>query len=189
MLCGGWPLEHIWDDLADAGFRYVTGYAEHRLNIYGDPRSRMTPGRYGTDDFHLNPWRPTESGWTSGWYRHNPEGRVIYVPNGRVQMYARTDVTKGIRETMEYVDPNKINSCVFPGHEEHFLDDTYPQQFEELEASSLFCGKCKQAVPVRKKLLLVLPEGEKFDYLCAQCGNSVGSKTSKEDSSMQFGIK
>ena len=64
-----------------------------------------------------------------------------------------------------------------------------PQQFEELEASSLFCGKCKQAVPVRKKLLLVLPEGEKFDYLCAQCGNSVGSKTSKEDSSMQFGIK
>lgn len=59
-----------------------------------------------------------------------------------------------------------------------------PQQFEELEASSLFCGKCKQAVPVRKKLLLVLPEGEKFDYLCAQCGNSVGSKTSKEDSSL-----
>ena len=56
-----------------------------------------------------------------------------------------------------------------------------PQQFEELEASSLFCAKCKQAVPVRKKLLLVLPEGEKFDYLCAQCGNSVGSKTSKED--------
>jgi len=58
------------------------------------------------------------------------------------------------------------------------------QQFEELEASSLFCGKCKQAVPVRKKLLLVLPEGEKFDYLCAQCGNSVGSKTSKEDPSL-----
>ena len=57
-----------------------------------------------------------------------------------------------------------------------------PQQFEELEASSLFCGQCKKAVPVRKKLLLVLPEGEKFDYLCAQCGNSVGSKTSKEDS-------
>ena len=55
-----------------------------------------------------------------------------------------------------------------------------PQQFEELEASALFCAKCKQAVPVRKKLLLVLPEGEKFDYLCARCGNSVGSKTSKE---------
>ena len=61
-----------------------------------------------------------------------------------------------------------------------------PQQFEELEASSLFCGKCKQAVPVRKKLLLVLPEGEKFDYLCSLCGHSVGSKTSKEDSPLQF---
>lgn len=61
-----------------------------------------------------------------------------------------------------------------------------PQQFEELEASSLFCAKCKQAVPVRKKLLLVLPEGEKFDYLCSQCGNPVGSKTSKEESPLQF---
>ncbi len=57
------------------------------------------------------------------------------------------------------------------------------RQFEELEASSLFCGKCKQAVPVRKKLLLVLPEGEKYDYICAQCGSPVGSKTSREDSS------
>jgi hypothetical protein len=63
------------------------------------------------------------------------------------------------------------------------------QQFEELEASSLFCVKCKEAVPVRKKLLLVLPEGEKFEYLCTQCGNSVGSKTSKEESPMHFVIK
>jgi hypothetical protein len=61
-----------------------------------------------------------------------------------------------------------------------------PQQFEDLEASSLFCPKCKQAVPVRKKLLLVLPEGEKFDYLCSQCGSAVGSKTSKEDTPLQF---
>lgn len=63
------------------------------------------------------------------------------------------------------------------------------QQFEELEASSLFCGKCKEAVPVRKKLLLVLPEGEKFEYLCTKCGSSVGSKTSKEESPMHFVIK
>jgi hypothetical protein len=57
------------------------------------------------------------------------------------------------------------------------------RQFEELEASSLFCLKCRQAVPVRKKLLLVLPEGEKYDYICARCGSPVGSKTSTEDSS------
>ena len=63
------------------------------------------------------------------------------------------------------------------------------QQFEELEASSLFCPKCKTAVPVRKKLLLVLPEGEKLEYLCTQCGSSVGSKTSKEDSPLHFVTK
>ncbi len=60
------------------------------------------------------------------------------------------------------------------------------RQFEELEASALFCGKCKQAVPVRKKLLLVLPEGEKYDYLCSRCGSPVGSKTSREDRLQQF---
>ena len=62
-------------------------------------------------------------------------------------------------------------------------------QFEELEASSLFCPKCKTAVPVRKKLLFVLPEGDKYEYLCTQCGSSVGSKTSKEDSPLHFVIK
>jgi len=63
---------------------------------------------------------------------------------------------------------------------------TPSRQFEELEAASLFCSKCKQAVPVRKKLLLVLPEGEKYDYLCAHCGTPVGSKTSREDTTLQF---
>ena len=64
-----------------------------------------------------------------------------------------------------------------------------PHQFKELEASSLFCQKCKEAVPVRKKLLLALPQGDKYDYLCTQCGSPVGSKTTKDDSPMQFGIK
>jgi len=64
-----------------------------------------------------------------------------------------------------------------------------PQQFEELEASMLFCPKCKEAVPVRKKLLLVLPEGDKYDYLCTQCGNSIGSKITKEEIPIQFVIK
>ena len=63
------------------------------------------------------------------------------------------------------------------------------RQFEELEASALFCAKCKEAVSVRKKLLLVLPEGDKFEYLCTQCGSSVGSKISKEESPMHFVAK
>ena len=64
-----------------------------------------------------------------------------------------------------------------------------PQQFEEFEASSLFCSKCKVAVPVRKKLLLVLPQGEKYDYLCSQCGTSIGSKTAQQDNPLQLVAK
>jgi len=51
--------------------------------------------------------------------------------------------------------------------------------FEEFEATSLYCPTCKMAVPVRKKLLLVLPEGEEFEYLCAYCSSSVGTKINK----------
>ena len=49
-------------------------------------------------------------------------------------------------------------------------------QFENFTASSLFCEKCKTATPVRERLLLVLPEKEIFDYLCTECGSSVGQR-------------
>lgn len=48
--------------------------------------------------------------------------------------------------------------------------------FEQLRASSLYCGRCKQAMPVREKVLLHLPSGDLVDYLCARCGSSVGTK-------------
>ena len=38
------------------------------------------------------------------------------------------------------------------------------QQFENFTASSLYCKKCETAMPVRERLLLVLPEKEIFDY-------------------------
>jgi len=47
--------------------------------------------------------------------------------------------------------------------------------FERMEASLLACPKCKRAVPVRKRLLLVLPEGDKYEYLCPQCGSTCGT--------------
>jgi len=50
------------------------------------------------------------------------------------------------------------------------------QQFENLTASSLYCGKCKTAMPVRERLLLILPDKELFDYLCTGCGASVGQR-------------
>ncbi len=50
------------------------------------------------------------------------------------------------------------------------------KQFENFTASSLYCDKCKTAMPVRQRLLLVLPEKEIFDYLCTGCASSVGSR-------------
>src|SRR4029077_17772305 len=50
------------------------------------------------------------------------------------------------------------------------------QQFENFTASSLYCEKCKTAMPVRERLLLVLPDREIFDYLCTECGSSVGRR-------------
>jgi hypothetical protein len=61
--------------------------------------------------------------------------------------------------------------------------------FEEFEATSLYCPKCKAAVPVRKKLLLVLPEGEEYEYLCVYCSSSVGMKLDKNAPSTDLIMK
>ena len=50
------------------------------------------------------------------------------------------------------------------------------RQFENFRASSLFCNKCRQAMPVREKLLLILPDKEIFDYLCTGCASSLGQR-------------
>lgn len=58
--------------------------------------------------------------------------------------------------------------------------------YEEFEASELFCPTCKRATRVRKHLLILLPTGKKFDYICTQCGSSVGSKM--DDDNKDFSI-
>jgi hypothetical protein len=35
-------------------------------------------------------------------------------------------------------------------------------------------------MPVRKRLLLVLPEGDKYEYLCAACSTTVGDKIERD---------
>ncbi len=50
------------------------------------------------------------------------------------------------------------------------------RQFESLRASSLYCRKCGQAMPVRERLLLVLPDKEIYDYLCTGCADSLGQR-------------
>jgi hypothetical protein len=48
--------------------------------------------------------------------------------------------------------------------------------FDELQATVLFCNRCRAPRPVRERLLLVLPDGELNEYLCGACGASVGSR-------------
>ncbi len=49
-------------------------------------------------------------------------------------------------------------------------------QFKNFTASTLYCEKCRATTAVREKLLLVLPDREIFDYLCTECGSSVGQR-------------
>ena len=51
-------------------------------------------------------------------------------------------------------------------------EDTYG----EFNATELYCPHCKKAMPVRESLLLVLPDGDKYEYRCARCGMSLGDK-------------
>ena len=56
--------------------------------------------------------------------------------------------------------------------------------FKEFEATELYCPRCKRAVSVRKRLLLILPEGDKYEYRCAFCAESVGSKIDRRQKPM-----
>ena len=50
------------------------------------------------------------------------------------------------------------------------------KDFEQFKASLLFCPQCRAAVPVRERLLLILPDGKLFDYMCTYCAGSIGSR-------------
>jgi hypothetical protein len=51
-----------------------------------------------------------------------------------------------------------------------------PDSFGSLEASLIFCPTCRQAMPVRKRLLIVLPEGDKHEYVCRTCATPCAVK-------------
>ena len=52
--------------------------------------------------------------------------------------------------------------------------------YQEWEAAELFCPQCKQARPVKKRILLFLPDGDKYDYVCSVCGEPIGQKMDKK---------
>ena len=60
------------------------------------------------------------------------------------------------------------------------------QQYKDFDATELFCPRCRRSVPVRKRLLLVLSEGEKYDYTCVYCGTSVGDKLVKDNEGVKI---
>ena len=61
-------------------------------------------------------------------------------------------------------------------YERYAQQENTADAFKEFDATQLYCPRCKQAVAVRKRLLLVLPEGDKYEYLCAFCSETVGTK-------------
>lgn len=70
-----------------------------------------------------------------------------------------------------------------------FMNPRQPQtpgQYKDFTATELFCPKCRQATPVRERLLLVLPDGDLFEYRCTYCGTPLGEKRVKEQPPMQL---
>lgn len=51
------------------------------------------------------------------------------------------------------------------------------QQFGTFTASELYCPRCGRAQPVRERLLLILPDCELYEFLCARCATSLGKRT------------
>jgi len=49
-------------------------------------------------------------------------------------------------------------------------------QFGAFTASEIYCPKCQRAQRVRERLLLVLPSGELYEFLCTVCGTSLGER-------------
>jgi hypothetical protein len=60
--------------------------------------------------------------------------------------------------------------------------------FREFQASALYCERCRGARPVHQRLLLVLPDGELHEYLCAACGASVGKRKVQEPARTLIGL-
>lgn len=63
------------------------------------------------------------------------------------------------------------------------------ESYRDFEATELYCPKCRRSVPVRKKLLLVLTNGDKYDYSCIFCGTSVGDKMVTQQDNLRIILK
>jgi hypothetical protein len=66
-------------------------------------------------------------------------------------------------------------ACVARGGSGCMLS-TGMEQFESFKASRLYCRKCGKSMPVRERLLLILPDKDIYEYLCTGCAESLGQR-------------
>jgi uncharacterized Zn finger protein len=53
------------------------------------------------------------------------------------------------------------------------------KQYDDLQATYLYCNNCGGSMPVRERLLLILPDGYLYEYFCSNCGKVVGDKKTR----------
>ena len=53
------------------------------------------------------------------------------------------------------------------------------RQFDDFKATCLYCNNCGGSMPVKERLLLILPDGYLFGYYCSNCGEAVGDKKTR----------
>ena len=58
--------------------------------------------------------------------------------------------------------------------------------FRDLHATQLYCDRCKRAMPVRERLLLIIPGKNLYEYVCSRCGNSLGKRTEPDANNMNM---
>lgn len=71
---------------------------------------------------------------------------------------------------------DNLSPFVQPGRQQ---PDQVQASFQEMEATELYCPECSRAVPVNKYLLLILPDGDRYEYRCRFCGTKVGNKINR----------
>ncbi len=60
--------------------------------------------------------------------------------------------------------------------------------FSQFNATLLYCPKCNVATQCIERLLLVLPDGDLYEYVCSVCLTSVGKKKMKNIQPLQLVI-
>ena len=84
------------------------------------------------------------------------------------------------------MDMQQLLQQLYQQYQSQQHEEAGDEQFKDFNASQLYCPKCKQAQPVTKRLLLVLPDGELYEYKCRVCGESLGKQKDTSSQPVQL---